>query len=111
MCICHSSATTHLLSLLTRNIVLVVQVKQQQEQEGAVTEEAEAMLQEALAEVHRLQKDLRTLAEEATGLAAAQKTALKVLCCCQSSNTIPISIGEIKNAISHLPACSTSSTI
>ena len=98
------------LPLLSNNIIqvtqnmlfhmhCVMQVKQQQEQEGAVTEEAEAMLQEALAEVHRLQKDLRMLAEEAAGLAAAQKTALKVLCCCQSSVTIPISVDAFQSKL------------
>ncbi len=41
-------------------------------------EDAEAALREAAAEVHRLQKNVNALAEEAAGLAAAQKTALKV---------------------------------
>lgn len=63
---------------MLRGVVGAAQLAGEQEREGAVTEEAEAVLQEGRATLHHLQKDLKALAEEAAGLTAAQKTALKV---------------------------------
>lgn len=55
-----------------------LQLKEERDREGAVTAEAEAVVAEARDELQRLEESLRTLAEQATDLAARRNAALKV---------------------------------